>query len=69
MGLIGKNNSSNDFLTTKSIIVMALEKFPYHPTNDELTRCRRLKISGYEYGENAVLETIENVIRCSICSF
>lgn len=41
---------------------MALEKFPDHPTNDELTRCRRLKRSGYECGANAVLSEIERII-------
>ena len=47
----------------KTIKEMALEKFPDHPTNDELTRCRRLKRSGYEYGANAVLAEIETCLK------
>jgi hypothetical protein len=40
---------------------MALKNYPDHPTNEELTRSRRLRRIGFEFGANAVLMEVEKI--------
>jgi hypothetical protein len=42
---------------------MALKNYPDHPTNKELTRSRRLRRIGFEFGANAVLMEVEKYIQ------
>lgn len=48
---------------------MALKNYPDHPTNEELTKSRRLRRIGFEFGAHAVLSEIESIAFSDIGSY
>lgn len=53
----------------KTIKEMALKNYPDHPTNEELTRSRRLRRIGFEFGANSVIAEIESIAFSDIGSY